>query len=151
MRPAILRCFNDYGEVRVWSPDVDVLEQGAHAKGWNDIDGVFVGSAADWMAVLREGDRLVVARPAEHRLLSTVELVEMVPTSAPGGREARLRFSDGAVWTVEYAVVMPMPDEADPTPFTDPSDFDFGEYLRSLVLDSDRQNQLFGAEHRRVD
>ena len=145
MPTAVLRCFTEYSDVRAWSPRVNVLERGVDATGWQDIDGVFTGSADNWFAVVRDRDRLVVARPGEERSLSSVELVEIVPTSA-GGREARLKFQDGAVWTVEYAPLTPPPDEMDLTAFAEHDDFDFGEYLRSLVLDPDRQRRVFRRE-----
>jgi hypothetical protein len=142
MSTAILRRFDCFEDVRSWSPHSVQLEFGAFAQGWNDVDGVFVGDTDTWFGVLRQGNELLVVRPGEQRSLSSVELVEVVPTT-PDGREVRLRFWDGSVWEVGYApLILPL-DETDPTVFAEPEDFDFGQYLRALVGDPDRQQRLF--------
>lgn len=142
MSTAILRRFDRFEDVRSWSPHSDRLEPGASAQGWHDVDGVFVGGTDAWIAVLRQGDKLLVARPGEQRALSSIELVEIVPTT-PDGREVRLRFRDGSVWVVGYAPLRPSLDETDLTAFAEPEDFDFGQYLRALLGDADRRDRLF--------
>ncbi|MFN8036449.1 MAG: hypothetical protein U0V73_10985 [Acidimicrobiia bacterium] len=118
------------------------LAEGAHAEGWRDVDGVFADGQSGWLAIVRFDDTLFVARPGEERPLKSVELVELVPGSI-AVREVRLRFQDRVVWTLSYSPLEPPCDENDPTPFAEPEDFDFGEYVRSLVLDRDRQAGVF--------
>ena len=142
MSPATLRRFDRFDDVRTWSRNTSDLELGGVAKGWHDVDGIFNGTAANWIAIVREDEELLVARPGEQRPLSDIDLVEVVPTTADG-RELRLRFRDGSVWCAAYVPLAPLHGESEPTAFAGPEDFDFGQYLRALVLDEDRQLRLF--------
>lgn len=141
MSAAILRRFDNFADVRSWRRNADRLAAGAVATGWHDVDGVFVGSDANWIAVVRD-DELLVARPGNQRPVSEIDLVEVAPTDE-AGREVRLRFQDASVWIAEYKALGPPPGETDPTPFVEPGDFDFGDYVRSLVLDGERRDRLF--------
>jgi hypothetical protein len=142
MSGAIVRSFNEFSDVRRWAPRSLELQPGVAAEGWQDVDGVFARDFVKWIAIVRHERQLLVARPGEARPLASVEMVEIMPT-AEGRREVNLRFEDQTVWTVEYSTLTTPLDDYDPTPFAQPDDFDFGEFLRSLVLDPDRQTRVF--------
>lgn len=142
MTMAVLGHFGHFGDVRRWLAGADYLERIESAQSWRNVNGVFAETGGNWIAVLRDGD-LLIARPGEHRYFSEIELVDVIP-SVPGTSEAHVRFGDASVWPMIYAVSGSLCGESDPTPFAEPQDSDFGEYLRYLVAGgAERQDRLF--------